>query len=423
VRLLGLAAVALALAACAPGAMRSEPALGQQTFERQILLTIRQPTSLAVGLTGVPSQRYLQRRYGAAPTVERVLRDIAKEHSLDRVDGWPIESLGVYCEVLKVPEPRNVDAVIGQLATDPRVDLVQRMNLFETQSTRYDDPYVELQSAAAELEIERAHDSATGRGVSVAIIDSAVDATHPDLRDRVRLTRNLVTANIASRGGEIHGTAVAGIIASAVNNHEGIIGIAPDVSIEALRACWAVAENDPEAHCSTFSLARALEVALSLKPNVVNLSLAGPEDPLLGRLLDEITARGIVVVAAQPETSDAAQSFPSSHHAVLSARAPTQPVLSDSPFVLPAPAREVLTTIPGASYAFLSGNSLAAAHTSGVIALLMERRPELDAERIAAILTASTTVSAAGTTINACRALADIGSPLRCAAPPSVVRF
>ena len=66
------------------------------------------------------------------------------------------------------------------------------MHLFETQTTHYDDPYVELQSAAVQMDIEEAHQIATGRGVSIAIIDSAVDASHPDLRGRVRLARNLV---------------------------------------------------------------------------------------------------------------------------------------------------------------------------------------------------------------------------------------
>jgi subtilisin family serine protease len=94
---------------------------------------------------------------------------------------------------------------------------------------------------------------------------------------------------------------------------------------------------------------------------------------------------------------------------VLTAHSSLTPVNSDSPYTLAAPADEVLTTTPGAGYAFLTGNSLAAAHTSGVVALLMERQPDLDAERIAAILTATTTYSAGSASINACRAVARLG--------------
>jgi subtilisin family serine protease len=313
--------------------------------------------------------------------------------------------------------------VLDALNSDPRVDLAQRVNLFTTQSTKYDDPYLELQSAATAMEVERAHELATGRGVSIAIIDSAVDADHPDLRGRVRLARNLVTERPSARGGEIHGTAIAGIIASAVNNREGIIGVAPDASIAALRACWAVAPDGPAAQCSSFSLARALELALGLEPNVINLSLAGPDDPLLSRLLDRVTERGIVVVTAYPATTESSYAFPSSHPRVLTAHSAHVRVNSDSPFTLAAPADEVLTTTPGAGYAFLSGNSLAAAHTTGVVALLMERQPDIDAERIAAILTATTTYSAGSASINACRAVARLAGAEPCLAPPPSARF
>lgn len=414
-----LVCAAALLAGCAgPAALRSAPPAAEieAAAARQILVTVRQPATLAAGLTGAPNQRYLQRRYGPSPSVDRVLTQLAHEHGLRRVEGWHIQSLDVYCEVLVVPEHLDVRDVLAALNRDPRVDLAQRMNLFSTQAAKYDDPYRELQSAATMLEVERAHELATGRGVSVAIIDSAVDADHPDLRGSVRLARNLVTNRPIARGGEIHGTAIAGVIASAVNNREGIVGVAPDVSIAALRACWAVADDALAAQCSSFSLARALEVALGLHPNVVNLSLAGPEDPLLSRLLDRLIERGIVVVAAHPASPESSLSFPSSHPRVLTAHSSLVRVNSASPYTLAAPADDVLTTTPGAGYAFLTGNSLAAAHTTGVVALMMERAPDLDAERIAAILSATTTYTAGSASINACRAVARLAGAASCVA-------
>ena len=415
-RLALAAALAVLLAACAttPPSREAPATAATAPANRQILVTVRQSAQLAAGLVGAPNARYLQRRYGPAPGVDRTLSQIARDHGLRRVDGWEIQSLGVYCEVLAVPNDRDVDAVIATIAADPRVDIVQRMNTFETQAARYDDPYRELQSAATELDVEEAHQFATGRGVSIAIIDSGIDANHPDLRGRVRIARNLATEHPLSRDGEVHGTAVAGIIASAVNNNEGIIGVAPDVSIAALRACWAIANDSLAAQCSSFSLARALETALALKPNVINLSLAGPADPLLSKLLDVVISRGIVVVTAQPEHTAPAVEFPSSHPQVLAAHSSMRAVHSDSPYVVAAPADEVLTTTPGAKYAFLTGNSLAAAHATGVVALLMERDPQLDAERIAAILTATTTHSVGHASINACRALTRVGVSAAC---------
>ena len=139
------------------------------------------------------------------------------------------------------------------------------------------------------------------------------------------------------------------MIASAANNREGIVGVAPDVTIASLRACWAVAPDSVAAQCSSFSLARALQVALDLRPNVVNLSLAGPDDPLLGRLLDEVIARGIIVVAAQPEPGVNGHEFPASHPRVLAAHSAAEVLDAPSPYVLGAPATDVLTTTPGQS--------------------------------------------------------------------------
>jgi hypothetical protein len=426
IRIIAIACAAMLATACAGTGRLDAPRSDSRSdsAQRQILLTVREQSSFATSLTGAPNQRYLHRRYGPTPAVERTLNQLAREHRLARVEGWPIRSLAVYCEVFEVPQGISIDETIARIAADPRVDLVQRMNLFETENTRYDDPYVDFQSAAAQLGIEQAHLLATGRNVLIAIIDSAVDSSHPDLRGRVSITRNLVDARESSRGGEVHGTAVAGVIASAVNNSEGIIGVAPDASIAALRACWPVATGSPSARCSTFSLARALEVALTLGPKVINMSLAGPSDPLLSRLLDEIIRRGMVVVAAQSESADLAAQFPASHPRVIAAHSSAEPFAAEqSRYRLGAPATEVLTTTPGASYAFLSGNSLAAAHTTGVVALLMEREPDLDIEEVAALLTDTMTHSTGSFSINACRALDRLTGAKVCDQPIELVRF
>src|SRR5690606_25958941 len=118
------------------------------------------------------------------------------------------------------------------------------------------------------------------------------------LRGRVRIERDLVAGHPFDRA-EVHGTAVAGIIASAVNRL-GIVGVAPDAGIAALRACWALGKDSVAAKCSTFSIARALQTALDVGADVVNLSLTGPADPLLERMLDEVIARGVIVIAAVP---------------------------------------------------------------------------------------------------------------------------
>lgn len=376
----------------------------EATLEREVLLTVAEREPSALALTGPPDSRYVRRRgYAAAsPEVDRVLNQLAKDHGLERKEGWPIRSLSVYCEVFVVPSGRDVEKAVERLSADPRVDLAQPMHLFETLGD-YDDPLADLQAATIDLGIAAAHRLATGKGVEVAVIDSAVDAAHPELAGRVSMSRDVVEPRSHRPRAELHGTAVAGIIAAAANNREGIVGIAPDVRIVSLRACWPHPAADGRARCSSLTLARAMEAALGTRARVINLSLSGPRDPLLERLLDEAAARGVVVVAAEPPPNGQDHSFPSGHSGVLVARSSTGYGSG-----LPAPAEEILTTTPGAGYAFLSGTSLAAAHVSGVAALLLERDPGLDAARLAAMLKRTVVQQELGATVNACHALQEL---------------
>ena len=221
------------------------------------------------------------------------------------------------------------------------------MHIFETLVSRYDDPYGEMQSAVRDLGLEQAHSLATGRGVTVAVIDSGVDANHPDLDGRVSVAHDLVNSPQAPSHGEVHGTAVAGIIASVANNNEGIIGVAPDVDIAALRACWAVAGASSESHCSTFTLAQALDVAITLEPDIINLSLAGPFDPLLAQLLDKAIGQGAVVVAAYSEQGKRTAVFPASHPRVIVAHSPSTVIDSIAPPMASGPGARTPRNRPG----------------------------------------------------------------------------
>jgi hypothetical protein len=410
--------------------------LAESSSNRQILLTIRQDRRTAVQLRGAPNIRYTSRRgYGPSPAVELALNQLERKHRLKRVDGWHIASLNVYCEVFDVEPGIDIGTLLKELREDPRVELAQRMNEFETLLGNYDDPYADLQESVLELQIEPAHRVATGKGVTVAIIDSGVDIRHPELRGRVAVSRDLSNRHPSARGGEIHGTAIAGIIASRANNTVGIVGVAPDATIAALRACWSIGANMSAARCSSYSLALAIETAMTLKTQIINLSLAGPFDPLLAQLLDEAMARGIIVVAAAAEKNATEAGFPASYAGVIAARSAHAgadgdagaDAHTDEParVSLPAPGREILTTTPNAGYAFLSGNSLAAAHVSGVIALLLEKAPAIDAGRVGSLLTESS-MEARGPyakSISACRALASLTGAGLCPTEIELVSF
>src|SRR5262249_135395 len=148
------------------------------------------------------------------------------------------------------------------------------------------------------------------------------------------------------------------------------------------KACWYGDRGSGKARCSSWTLAKAIDFAIREHSRVLNLSLKGPDDALLARLLAEADARGIVGVAAAAEDG-AGPGFPaamgtvmavggSDRHGVIKA----QPWL-DNTFAIAAPGVDILTTTPHASYDFVSGSSFSAGEVSGVVALLLERRPEL----------------------------------------------
>jgi subtilisin family serine protease len=397
-----------ALTGCAPLARAPDPAAAiAADLSRQLLITTRQDVGATLSVRGDPGAFYLRRRgYGPTPTVDRTLDQIAADYGLQRLEGWYIASLGEYCEVYALRPDQDADAIIRQISADARVGIVQAMNSFETEAIVYDDPYAPMQTALSTLAIEAAHETATGRGITVAVVDSSVDRRHRELRGRIRSERNLVL-NVAYAGAEVHGTAVAGIIGSRANNGEGIVGIAPAATIVSLRACWTIDASSGRARCSSFSLAHALESASRLKADVINLSLAGPPDALLKELIDAAVSDGIIVVAAGPATLSAATAVPSSQPGVLAAESAEAPVSPWSPNLLRAPGTEILSTVPNNGYAFFSGNSMSAAFISGVSALVRERRPGMRPEELIRLLAATGQDSV----VNACQAVARVDGP------------
>lgn len=368
---------------------------------QHLLVTVTQDGGRAQPQLGDPGAFYLRRRgYGPEPAVNRTLDQIADDYDLQRVDGWHIASIDQYCEVLEVRSDKSIDELVAELSTDPRIELAQPLNYFETQGVRYDDPLATLQPALSSLAIDAAHEVASGRGVTVAVIDSTVDRRHKEFRGRLNSQLDLVESGGSLRA-ELHGTAVAGIIGSAANNGAGIVGVAPESMIAPLRACWTVDTNTGRAQCSSFSLAQALESAIRIGADVVNLSLSGPEDLLLAELIDTAVRRGIIVVSAVPAAASVDSNFPSSHKAVIAVESSDSPGLPSAKNMLRAPGTEVMTTVPNDSYAFFSGNSMSAAYVTGVSALMRERQPEISPAEVLKILTETTS----DRSINACRAL------------------
>jgi subtilisin family serine protease len=256
----------------------------------------------------------------------------------------------------------------------------------------------------------------------VAVIDTGVDTEHPELRERIVKTVNFVDGGEQSFGHDHHGTAVAGVIAASADNAVGIFGVAPEVSLLALKACWHRAPGERTAACSSWTLAKAIDFGIVERIQVMNLSLAGPPDALLTRLIITAIQRGITVVAAVLEGNAQGPGFPASLEPVIAVRVGDAPQSVALPLgerrspPLAAPGTEILTTVPGRRYDFFSGSSFATAYISGIAALLLERQPTLTPPQLYTILraaaqpvrVASDTSPARIPLVDACAALGEL---------------
>ncbi|MBC8026088.1 MAG: S8 family serine peptidase [Steroidobacteraceae bacterium] len=407
--LLALAANADAFAANPPVHTPPEVRTAPTQF---IVVAVANPVSGRPAAVGGTAHGYgggSNYRVGATATAQ--IRDLAREYSLTLVSEWPIEQLRMHCVLFRIPPGTTREAMIEKLRGDKRVVIAQPLNEFESATTiespGFDDPYAKLQANVRALDVVEAHRLSRGAGIRVAVIDTGVDTQHPDLAGRTQVTRNYIDDDAATFRNDRHGTQVAGLIAAAANNGIGIVGVAPDVTLLAYKACWQASASSA-GRCNSFTLAQALADALTAKAQVINLSLVGPSDALLEALVAKATEAGVIVVGAV--SGDPRFGFPAKLPGVLPVTEAEAP--GDDAALLRAPARDIVTLVPNGHYDFASGSSLATAQITGVVALLLARNQRLGVEKLRALLTQSTrrhdTTRGPYFSVNACTALAQV---------------
>jgi subtilisin family serine protease len=245
------------------------------------------------------------------------------------------------------------------------------------------DPLRPQQWGLDMIEADPAHQVATGSGAVVAVIDSGVQADHPDLAGRLLPGYDFVDNDGTPQDGNGHGTHVTGIVAADAGNGIGIEGVAPGAMVLPVR----VLGNDGSG--STAAVAQGIDYAVAHHADVINLSLGSdvplvggnpPEfDQAIGRALDA----GIVVVAAAGNSGLPACDQPSGQGRLLCVGAVdrngnrayysnfgqglgiTAPGGAGVPFD-----HDILSTYPPGTYAELAGTSQATPHVAAVAALL-----------------------------------------------------
>jgi hypothetical protein len=356
-------------------------------------------------------------REGALPPLyARFLANLARTYDMRRVADWPLNTLGARCLVFEVADAARRDATIAALSGERFVESAQRLNGYRTSgeaavTLAYNDPYRKMQHGLDLMQVDETHRWATGRGVRVAVIDTGMDTQHPDLSARVVGIRNFVDRDNRAFNADVHGTAIAGVIAAESNNAVGLVGVAPEAEIVSLKACWQV---DRGASCNTFTLAKALNFAIDQGVDIINLSLGGPPDALLARLVAKAMERNILVVGAvSPDWPDG---FPAAVDGVIAvANSTAMPTKPSTVRMVSAPGSQVLSARPQREYDFFTGSSFSTAHVAGVAALIRQRKPHLSGPVVKDLIT--TTAQTDHHVANACRAVVRVIGEGDCASP------
>jgi subtilisin family serine protease len=290
----------------------------------------------------------------------------------------------------RIPDARSVAAVVASLAGDATIGVAQPNFIYRPQQAAGSPAQSSLQYAVAKVDLAAARPLAVGRGAIVAVIDTGIDTTHEDLRDSD--IRTFETTGSDSSKPDVHGTGIAGIISA----HGVLEGIAPAARIIGVRA-FAPTEAGVQ-YSTTVMVLKAMNLALAQQAKVMNLSFAGSADPLMQRAVGAAAGRGAIMVAAAGNNGHLAPpAYPAAYPEVIAVTAVDAddrlyPKANIGGYVaLAAPGVDVLVPTPGNSRELESGTSFAAAHVTGIIALLLERNTHLTAAQARAALTGGAT--------------------------------
>jgi len=330
--------------------------------------------------------------------LERTVRALEIAHQVRRIKIFRLPSIERVAVLLGLLNQQDsVGAAVTRLQNESSVLYVQPNFRYQTQASApgnggYNDPLSSLQYGARQMRAEQLHKFSTGQNIKVALIDTGVDYNHSDLKGCVVDRVNFVE-NDTSFKEDVHGTLVAGVIAARPNNRVGIYGIAPGVSLIAIKSFKQRQKNSPVADGSSHTVAQGLEYAISHSARVINLSIGGPREPFVSQLTRAAVARGIMVVAAAGNDGKGAQpKYPAALKEVLAvtgvdSRDQLYSAASTGNYIdVAAPGVEIMSTMPGDKFNIFSGTSMAAPHISALVALLLQANPRLSPSEINSIL-------------------------------------
>lgn len=365
--------------------MSSQNLVHMPPHHQHFVATVHRTTS---GVPAVGEHRFVPDEVlftvkGSAEVAQR----IARNHHLTPLSAHPMALLGITLHRYRIGAHRSVPEVIRELETEQQIAFVQPNYIFKLEGDETGgQSLIAAQYALAKMHLIEAHRVTEGERSLVAVIDSGIDASHPDLAGVVADGVDLVADQVKS---DAHGTAVASIIGA----HGALTGAAPQAKLLAIRA-FSESKSAPGAEGTSAHVLEGLNWAFEHKARAVNMSFAGPQDPMLAEALAAAHRNGMILIAAAGnDGASAPPAYPAADPNVIAVTATDR---DDKLFnganrgdyiCLAAPGSDIIVAAPAHSYQFSSGTSMAAAYVSGLVALLLSERPDLSADAARKILT------------------------------------
>lgn len=328
----------------------------------------------------------------SANAPQSAVRNVVRRFNLTLIAAEDSQLVGTVVHRYRIPSRTTVPAVIRAMSRTRGVGYVQPNYLFDRpnyvfrlqSATTTRGGGASMQYVVDQLRLPEAHLLARGEQVPIAVIDSGVEATHPEMAGRVAKSFDAVGGPFQPHE---HGTGMAGAIVA----HAQLTGISPRANILAARA-FAPGQT-AGATGTSFHILKAMDWSIREGARVINMSFAGPRDPMMTRAIQVAASRRIALIAAMGnEGPGAPVSYPAADPNVIAVTATDQggrlfSAASQGRHVaVAAPGVEIILPAPRGGYQISSGTSVAAAHVSGIAALLLERQPDLDPAQLRQIL-------------------------------------
>ncbi|MFS1517097.1 S8 family peptidase [Bacillus sp. SCS-151] len=292
-------------------------------------------------------------------------------------------------DIVKLKKGRNLEDAVKYYSSLDHVASVTPSYTYETDAIS-NDPKSENMYHLSLLEIDKALSLAGDHEVTVAVIDTGIDANHPDLKSQILPPYNVGDPNHTASV-DVHSTHVSGIIGAEANNGVGGYGVNPNAKILPIDVFGGIFVND-------YVIAEGILYAIEQEVDVINMSLSSPfPSPILEEAVEKAIDAGIVIVTSAGNTASDGYRYPAAFDGVISVGATDMnnklaDFSSYGAYVdIVAPGVDIYNTVydftkQASSYAELSGTSMSSPIVAGVASLLLSKYPDLKPHEVEAIL-------------------------------------